>query len=103
MLFILLIAKCENLNPRSALAAVQIFVAGGRWSFEAVLKRQFRVERSKVVVNMAARLDDMFSFCMDPDKVAGCVEVKFMDKVKVRTGLWVFSREKVEIYAATEH
>ncbi|CAG08321.1 unnamed protein product [Tetraodon nigroviridis] len=31
---------------------------------------------------MAARLDDMFSFCVDPDKVAGCVEVRFIDNVK---------------------
>lgn len=35
---------------------------------------------------MAARLDDMFSFCVDPHKVAGCVEVRFIDNVKVRTG-----------------
>lgn len=41
---------------------------------------------------MAARLDDMFSFCVDPDKVAGCVEVRFIDSVKVRTGLWLSSR-----------
>ncbi|XP_037117571.1 SET and MYND domain-containing protein 5 [Syngnathus acus] len=31
---------------------------------------------------MAAPLDDMFSFCMDPSKVAGAVEVRFIDNVK---------------------
>ncbi|TNM98962.1 histone-lysine N-trimethyltransferase SMYD5 [Takifugu flavidus] len=31
---------------------------------------------------MAAHLDDMFSFCVDPDKVAGCVEVRFIDNIK---------------------
>lgn len=35
---------------------------------------------------MAAHLDDMFSFCVDPDKVVGCVEERFIDNIKVRTG-----------------
>lgn len=33
---------------------------------------------------MAAPLDDMFSFCVDPGKVAACVEARFIDNVKVR-------------------
>lgn len=33
---------------------------------------------------MAAHLDDMFSFCVDPGKVAPCVEVRFIDNIKVR-------------------
>lgn len=42
-----------------------------------------RVEREGVTRNMAAPQDDMFSFCVDPGKVSNCVEVKFIDKVKV--------------------
>lgn len=49
---------------------------------------------------MAAPLDDMFSFCVDPGKVAASVEVRFIDNIKVRrvrlcqiketwTDLWV--------------
>lgn len=33
---------------------------------------------------MAAHLDDMFSFCVDPGKAAACVEVRFIDNIKVR-------------------
>ena len=33
---------------------------------------------------MAAPLDDMFSCCVDPGKVAASVEVRFIDNVKVR-------------------
>lgn len=33
---------------------------------------------------MAAPVDDMFSFCVDPGKVSSCVEVRFIDNVKVR-------------------
>lgn len=35
---------------------------------------------------MAAPVDDMFSFCVDPGKVAAGVEVRFIDNIKVR---WV--------------
>lgn len=49
---------------------------------------------------MAARLDDMFSFCVDPDKVAGCAEVRFIDNVKVRTGLSLRKKVIYYIYSA---
>uniref|UniRef100_A0A3Q3IWL3 SMYD family member 5 n=1 Tax=Monopterus albus TaxID=43700 RepID=A0A3Q3IWL3_MONAL len=32
---------------------------------------------------MAALLDNMFSFCVDPGKVSGSVEVRFIDNIKV--------------------
>lgn len=32
---------------------------------------------------MAAPVDDMFSFCVDAGKVATCVEVRFIDNIKV--------------------
>uniref|UniRef100_A0A3Q3W0X6 Protein-lysine N-trimethyltransferase SMYD5 n=1 Tax=Mola mola TaxID=94237 RepID=A0A3Q3W0X6_MOLML len=32
---------------------------------------------------MAARLDNIFSFCVDPGKVATCVEVRLIDNLKV--------------------
>ena len=32
---------------------------------------------------MAAPLDDMFSFCVDPGKVSACVDVRFIDNTKV--------------------
>lgn len=33
---------------------------------------------------MAAHLDDMFSFCVDPGKVSASVEVRFIDSIKVK-------------------
>lgn len=33
---------------------------------------------------MAAPLDDMFSLCVDPGKVAGSVDVRFIDNIKVK-------------------
>lgn len=33
---------------------------------------------------MAAPVDDMFSFCVDPGKVSSCVDVRFINNVKVR-------------------
>lgn len=33
---------------------------------------------------MAAHLDDMFSFCVEPGKVSASVEVRFIDNVKVK-------------------
>lgn len=32
---------------------------------------------------MAAHLDDMFSFCVEPGKVSASVEVRFIDNIKV--------------------
>jgi len=32
---------------------------------------------------MAAHIDDMFSRCVDPAKASNCVEVRFIDNVKV--------------------
>lgn len=48
------------------------------------LRQRVRGERGKVVGNMAAPLDDMFSFCVDAGKVASSVEVRFIDNIKVR-------------------
>lgn len=55
------------------------------WSLEgSKVSASTRVwRRLKFVANMAAPVDDMFSFCVDPDKVAGRVEVRFIDNVKV--------------------
>lgn len=44
---------------------------------------------------MAASVDDMFSFCVDPGKVAACVEVRFIDNKKVR---WFRDRQIKQIY-----
>uniref|UniRef100_A0A673BJP3 SMYD family member 5 n=1 Tax=Sphaeramia orbicularis TaxID=375764 RepID=A0A673BJP3_9TELE len=42
---------------------------------------------------MAAPLDDMFSFCVDPGKVAGGVEVRFIDNVK---GKGLFAKKSIK-------
>lgn len=47
--------------------------------------------------NMAAHLDDMFSFCVEPGKVSSSVEVRFIDNVKVF--FLTFSSDTAVIYA----
>uniref|UniRef100_A0A3B4XA33 SET domain-containing protein n=1 Tax=Seriola lalandi dorsalis TaxID=1841481 RepID=A0A3B4XA33_SERLL len=42
---------------------------------------------------MAAPLDDMFSFCVDPGKVASCVEVRFIDNIK---GKGLFAKRSIK-------
>lgn len=83
--FIYFIWRASEPAACSCVVVVRTLATGGRCGSEAALKRWLRVERSKVGGDMAARMDDMFSFCVDPDKVAGGVEVRFIDNVKVRT------------------
>uniref|UniRef100_A0A3B4FL88 Protein-lysine N-trimethyltransferase SMYD5 n=1 Tax=Pundamilia nyererei TaxID=303518 RepID=A0A3B4FL88_9CICH len=42
---------------------------------------------------MAAPVDDMFSFCVDPGKVSSCVEVRFIDNVK---GKGLFAKRSIK-------
>ncbi|KAM7389167.1 hypothetical protein PAMP_023160 [Pampus punctatissimus] len=42
---------------------------------------------------MAAPLDDMFSLCVDPGKVASCVDVRFIDNIK---GKGLFARRSIK-------
>uniref|UniRef100_A0AAQ5YFB9 Protein-lysine N-trimethyltransferase SMYD5 n=1 Tax=Amphiprion ocellaris TaxID=80972 RepID=A0AAQ5YFB9_AMPOC len=42
---------------------------------------------------MAAPMDDMFSFCVDPGKVAGSVEVRFIDNIK---GKGLFAKKSIK-------
>uniref|UniRef100_A0A3Q3DUR0 Protein-lysine N-trimethyltransferase SMYD5 n=1 Tax=Hippocampus comes TaxID=109280 RepID=A0A3Q3DUR0_HIPCM len=42
---------------------------------------------------MAAPVHDMFSFCVDPDKVAGGVEVRFIDNIK---GKGLFAKRSIK-------
>ncbi|KAK2904381.1 histone-lysine N-trimethyltransferase SMYD5 [Channa argus] len=42
---------------------------------------------------MAAPLDDMFSFCVDPGKVSSSVEVRFIDNIK---GKGVFAKRSIK-------
>lgn len=63
--------------------AVLVSAARRRCCFRPQMNRQRRVERAEVDANMAAPVDVMFSFCVDPGKVSSCVEVRFIDNVKV--------------------
>ncbi|KAK1904613.1 SET and MYND domain containing protein 5, partial [Dissostichus eleginoides] len=42
---------------------------------------------------MAAPLDDMFSFCVDPGKVSACVDVRFIDNIK---GKGLFAKQSIK-------
>uniref|UniRef100_A0A8D0CYA5 Protein-lysine N-trimethyltransferase SMYD5 n=1 Tax=Sander lucioperca TaxID=283035 RepID=A0A8D0CYA5_SANLU len=42
---------------------------------------------------MAAPLDDMFSFCVDPGKVSTCVDVRFIDNIK---GKGLFAKKSIK-------
>ncbi|XP_059201848.1 histone-lysine N-trimethyltransferase SMYD5 [Centropristis striata] len=42
---------------------------------------------------MAAPLDDMFSFCVDPGKVSTCVDVRFIDNTK---GKGLFAKKSIK-------
>lgn len=47
---------------------------------------------------MAAHLDDMFSFCVEPGKVSASVEVRFIDNIKVFPPL-TFSSDRAVVFA----
>lgn len=60
-------------------------------------KTSYQGWEGKGRVKMAAPLDDMFSFCVEPGKVGSGVEVKFINNVKVSGFVWWSLRTKLRL------